>query len=1006
MESKGDINNKAIKNLRKSQTINSSVLKLLNPDIYIISCFNNFIWDKELFTLKSTNKEVNKIDAIDKKVLIYDKKFYTIIHRINLKERVKSLNLILISPESNKKFNLNQIHLNMEKQIVLFNDIDINQKALNELKKDIKKPEIVRLLSMSEKLKIYYDYFIQTNETELRIIKNNLVTQYLSCCGKDNKILYSDFIKVFCLAFKQKALTYFLDKYINYDIEFDKFENEEFKKILIIYETDKNDFFEKNKKIYKTKNPKEYSVALDNFINLYKLIYRFEESSHLLSKEQLKNVKSILIKLINNKKEIIKRIFFIFFIFEKLFLVFTKDNDIEEEKLYIIIESKDDFLEFDYINFKAVYKELIKEQQKKNKYFLDFSSVFNGLIKIIDKYELLIDIKKLYEKELQIFPNEDFENKISVQIHKKGILKISQGKYDNRFLILFLKNDCKDKYKNYEVLRYFNIELMDDQFFIYFKEAKIYSLYENDFLKYLSQFVKNIKDVKYFSIFFKVLPPKEYSQKTIELLFKWLQDNINTFDIVKCKNFKEEIFIFFNIIANKKVTDIFINLINLVKDNLHDLFNDICISLLNQKKFPLNFAIIEHLITNFLFPDKDINNDKKFEIIKFFLEKVELNEQVLKIFFSKLVNFSLIEEDFYDENSIRFKLLELILNNKNINLTDENIINSDFFQNTVYTCKSLATKIENLNISYKQINTSFKIIGKEYMEERLKCIYKIIQEEENYQVKTKQIFYLICKIIDEWETKMKKIEIMKEYNLFIYDKNEEINIINTQLSEFNKKIFENKLCYLNNEESRKEYSKYINENSFKKVNEILKLRDSNIFIKIFNHLKIKDKGTAPEKSIAEFQKLKNLFSNNEKNILKAIKTNEYFKFLVEIGDKSEALLLQEIDWIINYFDIKYFSHKEFLLEKIRIYIKKKSLIQILSGLLQFLQIYLDIFEHDYQDFINELKKFISRYNSNDIFNIEEFEKIKNYLEDNFKISNYKEEIFNKFFIQKIKRQNI
>ena len=83
--------------------------------------------------------------------------------------------------------------------------------------------------------------------------------------------------------------------------------------------------------------------------------------------------------------------------------------------------------------------------------------------------------------------------------------------------------------------------------------------------------------------------------------------------------------------------------------------------------------------------------------------------------------------------------------------------------------------------------------------------------------------------------------------------------------------------------------------------------------------------------------------NIGKNILKAIKTNEYFKFLVEIGDKSEALLLQEIDWIINYFDIKYFSHKEFLLEKIRIYIKKKSLIQILSGLLQFLEIYLDIF---------------------------------------------------------------
>ena len=134
------------------------------------------------------------------------------------------------------------------------------------------------------------------------------------------------------------------------------------------------------------------------------------------------------------------------------------------------------------------------------------------------------------------------------------------------------------------------------------------------------------------------------------------------------------------------------------------------------------------------------------------------------------------------------------------------------------------------------------------------------------------------------------------------NKNEEMNIINTQLSEFNKKIFENKLCYLNNEESRKEYSKYINENSFKKVNEILKLRDSNIFIKIFNHLKIKDKGTAPEKSIAEFHKLKNLFSNNEKNILKAIKTNEYFKFLVEIGDKSEITTIA-ITAMFNFYGV-------------------------------------------------------------------------------------------------------
>ena len=185
---------------------------------------------------------------------------------------------------------------------------------------------------------------------------------------------------------------------------------------------------------------------------------------------------------------------------------------------------------------------------------------------------------------------------------------------------------------------------------------------------------------------------------------------------------------------------------------------------------------------------------------------------------------------------------------------------------------------------------------------------------------------------------------MKEYNLFTNDKNEEVNKINTQLSEFNKKIFNSTLDYLNKEESRKEFSKFINEKSFEKMKKILKLRDSNIFIKIFNHLKKEYKEAAPEKSITEFEKLKNLFSDNERKILNEIKTNKYLKFFVEIGEKSEALLIQEIDWLIKYFEINNLSRKEFLLDKIKLYIKKKSYIQILSGLLQFFFFFLDIFE--------------------------------------------------------------
>ena len=135
MELKQDNNSTIKKKKKKKKTSDSNVEKFekqTNKDIYIISCFNNSILEKELFILKSTNKEVKSIEDIDKKVLIYDKKFYTIIHKINLEEGIKALNLILISEENNKLLNLNQINFNNGIPLVLFDDIDINQKELNE----------------------------------------------------------------------------------------------------------------------------------------------------------------------------------------------------------------------------------------------------------------------------------------------------------------------------------------------------------------------------------------------------------------------------------------------------------------------------------------------------------------------------------------------------------------------------------------------------------------------------------------------------------------------------------------------------------------------------------------------------------------------------------------------------------------------------------------------------------------------------------------------------------
>ena len=59
--------------------------------------------------------------------------------------------------------------------------------------------------------------------------------------------------------------------------------------------------------------------------------------------------------------------------------------------------------------------------------------------------------------------------------------------------------------------------------------------------------------MKYFGLFFKLLPLENYEKKSIEFLCNWFKKNFNTFDNSKCKNFKKEIIIFFKIMNNNKL---------------------------------------------------------------------------------------------------------------------------------------------------------------------------------------------------------------------------------------------------------------------------------------------------------------------------------------------------------------------------------------------------------------------------------------------------------------------
>ena len=174
-----------------------SETKQTDLDIYIISCFSTFIWDKELFILKSNNSRIKSIQNALKEKLFYDSNFYIIIHKITITEKIKKLELFLFSETSKKILNINEIVFNPEKEFILFTDIDINPYELNLYKKEIKEQNLVRLLKENEKLKIYYDYFNQKEVSGVLKLKINLAMQYLKECEKNDKIIFSDIIIVF-----------------------------------------------------------------------------------------------------------------------------------------------------------------------------------------------------------------------------------------------------------------------------------------------------------------------------------------------------------------------------------------------------------------------------------------------------------------------------------------------------------------------------------------------------------------------------------------------------------------------------------------------------------------------------------------------------------------------------------------------------------------------------------------------------------------------------------------
>ena len=1004
----------------KENALNQNNISLKNEDknihIYFITSFNSKI--TSTFDLIAKNSEVSSIKSLLQTYMKYYYDYDLKVYEIVVSKKIKTLNLCL-----NKEkifYDLNTITVkSTEQKIILFDDLIVVQNSISNLTNqlDFKKTRyIFKHLNLGDKFNIFLKCFEeQGNKNELKIL---LASKILSILKKNSEIKFSVLISLFNIIFANKLIIKFLNIYPKLDIDFDELnqKNEEFDtKILKLYENETENFFEKNLKFFgnlqrestvnninnkeEPQNEERIKNLLENFVVLYKL---FNEDAKNIEQQKLINVREILFNLIDNKNDLFKVLSFIILKFDIFSLLLSIGNDKRYTfKPYLAEYSP----EIAYKNFYGIYDVLTKKSEK---FLFDFSDVFNYFLDRLKNLEQLISLKKLYKRELSIFANEYFEVNIIKKIHKIGFKEMMTGIPNNSQILFYLRNDdvyCKKdckigEYKDFEILMKLKIELMDDSFFEKFNKFKIYSFFEENYEKYLSMF-PSVNNMKYFGLFFKLLPPELYNKQTTLAVFNWIMENLNTYNRLDCPNFKNEIKTFY-FVLNKTSKYLLPKLI----EKLIEFLGEDCIELFiflinafnqnvgpNESYLMINYIIFENQKEQIV---KQIKLNNLYE----FLKIVKPSKLIAKTFLNIIGEFSITCDDFLSENDNKFNLLDNILKLKEYSLKEEpENKNCQYWLNTMEESKKIYENLKNLNFVFTNIQIAFNIIKEKTLAKRASLIAKSLGKED-YELFSSSKINEIKKVLKNWSNNTKIIEKIKNIYKFI---NKPEKIIN-ELYEYNLKIFNSTLQDLNSIENTKEFSEKCK--NLEKVNKIYILKQCDVFMNIFYDTKKKisfrNSYDFIDLAIERFDKLKNIFVNDKSIIENELIKNEEAKFLINIDYKNENDLEKEINWLLNYFKLNDFGLKLELIDSIKLIIKKKFLFLAISGFLKLFNIYKDILYLSNSDDISLYEKMLN-YESSLSPNMEiTFEKIHEIninIENIFELNESNSKIFFKLLME-------
>ena len=123
-----------------------------------------------------------------------------------------------------------------------------------------------------------------------------------------------------------------------------------------------------------------------------------------------------------------------------------------------------------------------------------------------------------------------------------------------------------------------------------------------------------------------------------------------------------------------------------------------------------------------------------------------------------------------------------------------------------------------------------------------------------------------------------------------------------ELYDYNLKIYNSTLQYLNSNDATKEFLEKCK--NLEKINKIHTLRESKVFISILYVTKneiFRNSKDFIDLVFERFDKLKNIFVNDKTGIENELIKNKEAKFLINISASDEENLEKEINWLLNYF---------------------------------------------------------------------------------------------------------